>query len=805
VSLPLRRGEIVRIRDERWVVRRHVRHADASVVDVRGCDRSNRGFRTHFLLPFEPFERVPLTGATRVVTKRRWRHLASSMLADALPSYDALRTVAASRIDILPFQLEPAIAIARGVATRILIADDVGLGKTVQAGLIIAEALERDADAHVLVVVPAALREQWAQELQWRFGLAPTVMDSTTVLRPGIRAAGANPWSAHPVIITSVDYIKRPEVVRALEGLVWDAVVLDEAHGLAGRSDRHAAAVVIGERARTLVMLTATPHSGDEDSFERLCDIGSLDGQFPLLILRRTKQEAGLPSGRKTTWLRVAPTAAEVAMHESLVRYARQVWRQHGHPGAPARLAMIVLARRACSSASSLARSVERRLALLFDGPAAADRDTALQLGLPLDPPDNDDEAPDAELGGRGLSDSDDERRILERILALARRAETEESKLSAIRRLLRRAGEPAIVFTEYRDTLAPLAAALTECRTVQLHGGLTARERNDVIGRFTSGDADVLLATDAAGEGLNLQHRCRLVIDLELPWTPRTLEQRVGRVDRIGQRRRVHQLHLISAGTTEESTVAALLRRRTERARQTLDAVRPPTLQERDVAACVLGDAPLPTDDAAAASLGPRGVVAGDLRVTAIEEAARARAIRTLCHGSPADSFQAFAVSFHRHPAHGCWAVRVEFNDAEEAFLWETLVGVLQQTGRIRVRARSDVRRHVETWGDAVLTVTREQDELLDRLAATIQRHLAVSMSRERAILAEIERRSARLAAALVQPALFDRRVEREIDARRALLHDTTSRCRERLRRLTHRQRITAGELRLAFAALLP
>lgn len=786
------------------MVRRYVRHADASVVDVRGCDRSNRGCRTRFLLPFEPFERIRLTDATRVVTKRRWRHLASSALADALPSYDALRTVAASRIEILPFQLEPAIAIARGVATRILIADDVGLGKTVQAGLVIAEALERDADAHVLVVVPAALREQWAQELRLRFGLTPTVMDSMSLVQPGIRAAGANPWSAHPVIITSVDYLKRPEVLRALEGLVWDVVVLDEAHGLAGRSDRHAAAVVIGERARTLVVLTATPHSGDEESFERLCDIGSLDGQFSLLIFRRTRQEAGLPSERKTTWLRVAPTAAEVAMHEALVTYAREVWRQHGHAGAPARLAMIVLARRACSSASSLARSVERRLSLLFDGPTAVERETALQFGLPLGPPDSDDEEPDAELGGRGLSDSDDERRVLERILALARTAENAESKLSAVRRLLRRAAEPAIVFTEYRDTLAALAGALSEFGTAQLHGGLAARERNDVISRFTSGDANVLLATDAAGEGLNLQHRCRLVIDLELPWTPRRLEQRVGRVDRIGQRRRVHQLHLISAGTIEESTVATLLRRRTERVRQTLDAMRPPTLQEREIAACVLGDGPLSTDDAAAASLGPRGVVVGDLRVTAIEEADRARTIRTLCHGSPPDSFQAFATSFHGHPTHGYWAVRVEFNDADEGFLWETLVGVLQQTGRIRVRARSDVRKHVDAWRGAVLTVTRGQEELLDRLAATVQRHLAASMSREQAILAEVERRYARLAAALVQPALFDRRVEREIEGRRALLLDTTNRCHERLRRLTLRQRIAAGDLRPAFAVLL-
>src|SRR5262249_10897912 len=156
-----------------------------------------------------------------------------------------------------------------------------------------------------------------------------------------------------------------------------------------------------------------------------------------------------------------------------------------------------------------------------------------------------DDEEPGTELAAPGLADADAERRWLERLLVLARAAETYETKVAAIARFLRRARQPAIVFTEYRDTLERLARAVdggAVCRAApaaRLHGGLTPAERAEELRRFTNGGAPVLLATDAASEGLNLHHRCRLVVNLEVPWTPLRFEQRVGRVDRLGQRAR--------------------------------------------------------------------------------------------------------------------------------------------------------------------------------------------------------------------------------------------------------------------------
>ena len=302
------RGDLVRIRDERWTVSDTVLHRDSTVLTVVGCDHSNRGSRARYLLPFEPVDRLPSVSTTRVMSHRRWRHLARQALARTPPTIDSLRAAATADISILPYQLEPALALVSGLAARILIADEVGLGKTVQAGLLVAETLARRADAHVLVLCPAGLRQQWRDELIGRFHLTPVVLDAAA-LRRVPHFEGANPWAVHPLILTSTDYIKRPEVVRALEPLVWDLLVIDEAHGIAGQSDRHEAATLLTQRARAVVMLTATPHAGDEIAFERLTSVGDLEKAFPLLVFRRTRADtsarpaaarAGCAFGRRT-------------------------------------------------------------------------------------------------------------------------------------------------------------------------------------------------------------------------------------------------------------------------------------------------------------------------------------------------------------------------------------------------------------------------------------------------------------------------------------------------------------------------
>ena len=785
------------------------------MIEVRGRGAENRGVRTVFLLPFEPIDRLQSSNAPRIVRPRMWRRIARSALADATPSYDSLRSPVHAAFAVLPFQLEPALAVVRGLASRILIADEVGLGKTIQAGLVISERLARRPEARVLVVAPAGLREQWQTELGERFALGSTVLDSSAIARHA--AQHGNPWSAPGVIVTSLDYVKRPEVVRALEGLIWDVLVFDEAHALAGRSDRATVASLLAHRSRTLVLLTATPHSGDDEAFARLAAIGDFapshhrtlapshpptlepsSARFPLLVFRRTRLDVGLASSRRTTSLRVRPTAHESEMHTTLMAYVRLVWEHARETRPAARLAMTVLTRRACSSAWSLVRSLETRLRLLSAGEG---RDL-LQMTLPF-AADEDDE-PATELSAPGLGDPYEERRWLENLLRLARLAEHRESKFAALGRLLRRTHEPAIVFTEYRDTLHRLADHLRDLAPVQLHGGLTASERQAVLQRFVTGDAGLLLATDAASEGLNLHHRCRLVINLELPWTPVRLEQRIGRVERLGQTKRVHAVHLLAAGTCEEESVAALLARMRHVA-GVLGGMRPGPL-EQQIAAVVLGGDEHRADQDARPSL-PPGVVVGDLRAGARDEASRIERARTLAQSPgcvPADGRPCVTVFRPRTAGStNCWVYQLTLEDTDCQPIWETVIGIRDAVSAAP-REMRDLRQWLESCQGLVEPVLSSASHaLLSSLQSALHAPRSLAIRRETAIARELEQQRARLASSLVQPGLFDRRAERAATVRHATLDEALGRCTRRIAELISEGQISLDRPRLTFGVI--
>jgi ERCC4-related helicase len=776
---PFHRGDIVRIRDEGWDVLRHVPGSNGSLLEVRGRDRSNRDVRTCFLLPCEPCERLPRSSTPRIFRPRAWCRRVRAALAEATPAPDAIRTPPGAALAVLPFQLEPALAVVRGLSSRILIADEVGLGKTVQAGLVISEVLRRRPSARVLVVTPAGLRGQWREELHERLALDGCVIDSAALARHGWPSIG-NPWAAHPIVITSLDYVKRPEALRSLEALIWDVVVFDEAHAIAGRSDRAAAARGLANRARTVLLLTATPHSGDDEAFARLCATGDLRHEFPLLVFRRTRRDVGLATKRRTVSIRVRPTLAEAEMHRAIATYARLVWAQKGASSAGARLVASLLCRRAYSSAASLARSVERRLALL-----ARTDEAVLQPQLPFDDIESDDEEPGAILSTPGLHDRKEEHLRLERLLELARRAAQRESKLQAVMRWLRRARQPAIVFTEYRDTLATLAAALAAAvstsEPVLLHGGLTTAERQEAARAFNTGRVQVLLATDAASEGLNLHHRCRLVINLELPWTPVRLEQRIGRVDRIGQTRRVHAVHLLAAGTSEEDSVARLILK-TERIATALDG-------------------PFPVS--------PANIMTADLRSAAEAEAARLETVRRLTEvrlkadttyeGRPGIT----VLRRHRRDRRGLWIYRLAMVDAGGEFVWETLLGVAASSD-VDPRTAPDLRTWVTASDQQLIPlVCDEQQRVLSDAARSMQAPLALAARREQAIVATLTSHRARLAATLLQRGLFDQRAERAAAAQTAVVDDALGRCAARLRELDLLTRLTPEPFDLHFAAL--
>ena len=253
-------GDLVRIREQRWQVTQCVAFEDASILSVTGRGPENNGISAQFLLPVEPIARLPASRAPRVVGPRTWRRIARHVLSSATPHVGSLRTAADADLTVFPFQLAPALAVTHALATRLLIADEVGLGKTIQAGLVIAERLSRFPEARALVVAPASLREQWQRELESRFHLRTSALDAAAVSRVVRGLPGTSPWDDAPVVITSIDYVKRPEVLRSLEPLVFDVLVLDEAHALSGASARSSAAASLACRSRVVVLLSATPH-----------------------------------------------------------------------------------------------------------------------------------------------------------------------------------------------------------------------------------------------------------------------------------------------------------------------------------------------------------------------------------------------------------------------------------------------------------------------------------------------------------------------------------------------------------------
>jgi superfamily II DNA or RNA helicase len=558
--------QLVRARGARWRVV-DVRAFDACrLVTLTSADAPTCGFRRRLLAPFDDIDRIVTASRARRVGIRLWRRACRALIASDAPP-GSLRCAAAAQIDLMPQQLEPALAIVRGHGLRVLLADDVGLGKTIQAGLVIAELLARRAIDRALILTPANLRDQWAEELSSRFGFDVAQADARTLRgRAASLPLGQNPWSLGTIVIASLDYAKRGEVFPAVASCLWDAVIVDEAHTAVGDSDRCAAVRQIASRAAYVLLLTATPHSGDARAFETLCGIGG-DEDPPLMVFRRTRATVLGTATRRVHTLFIKPSPHERRLFHALASYERAVVAERGRA-----LAASVLQKRALSSAWSLSESVGRRLAALERASPAED---ARQMTLPLaDPGDTDDEdAPPEWPQELSLADSRKETRLLKQLAAAAHAASAADSKQHAVVRLLRRTRESVIVFTEYRDTALHLASRLGT--SLVLHGGLGRAARQSVLETFHRHDRAVLVATDAGGQGLNLHRTCRLVVNLELPWNPMRLEQRIGRVDRIGQRRRVHAFHLIAAETDEER-ILGRLQRRIASAGDTIDVPNP-------------------------------------------------------------------------------------------------------------------------------------------------------------------------------------------------------------------------------------
>jgi superfamily II DNA or RNA helicase len=781
-------GDMVRVRRARCRVV-DIRPYDAcQVLTLRGADHVERRVITPFDI-VEPLDRV--TGLRRV-GRGRWRRACRDLLAANVPP-GGLRSARQAQMDLLPHQLEPALAILRGLGSRVLLADDVGLGKTVQAGLVAAELRARGWADRILVLTPAGVRDQWAAELAARLRIDASIVDAAEVRRRvAALPVGVNPWTTVPVAIASMDYVKRAEVLPVVSSCRWDIVIVDEAHGVARDGDRFRAASALGSAAAYVLLLTATPHSGDRRAFASLCAIG-VRNDDPLLVFRRTRRDVRQGAVRRVHRLHVRPTPAESHMHALLSRFTRAVRDEHGDRAA---LALSVLHKRALSSAHALARSVERRLATLDIG----NEDGALQLALPLDdgcgeltPADE----PPAWGADVGLADARRERRLLESLSAAARAASVEESKIRVLRRLLQRLAEPVVVFTEYRDTLVHLRDAIRR-PAVLLHGGLTREERAAALAEFSSGACAVLLATDAAGEGLNLHHRCRFVVNLELPWNPMRLEQRIGRVDRIGQSRTVHAMHLV-ARDTGEPRILERLKARVARAQADIDAPDPIGGEERAIARLILGGTTGADDPGVDARPDPvAGCVPVRLERDALVEAARLANARAVggADGIHADITAPWRVRTRHRKTRARLGnrtvvlLRATYEDVSGRVAESTLIALSVPGGR-RTGTRGmnpyDGDRAAVSAGAEILDCCRDD---LGRRAETASEgwraearavadaFTATRLRREYAIASAAAAR----AVAAAQPGLFDRRAADAIAADAAAREDADAERRRRI-----------------------
>ena len=814
----------VRVRGARWRIADIRAYEDCQLVTL-AATRSPEGLvEQSVLAPFDDIESIPASRRPYFVPARTWWRAIRRILADDAPP-GSLRTVHHARIEILAHQLEPALAVIRGLGSRVLLADEVGLGKTIQAGIILSELRLRGVADRALIVAPAGLRDQWREELAARFGLQAHLADAASQRRlSATLPLGVNPWITESIVVTSVDFIKRPDILPSLLDAPWDVVIVDEAHAASGDSDRQGAVAALAARAGYVVLLTATPHSGDAQSFASLCRCGEAGDE--LLVFHRRRADVRSGASRKVHTVLVRTSPQELRLHALVEGYVAAVRTERES----AWLAASVLHKRALSSAWSLARSVERRLSTLA---GLVETPPGRQLPLPFANADGEFADADDEPAWParvGLSDPHRETRLLRVVLAAATAAAARETKLTALARLLRRAREPAVVFTEYRDTLVHLRAIL-QLPSAVLHGGLTRTERAAAIDDFVSGRRTLLLATDAGAEGLNLHRRCRLLVNLELPWNPMRLEQRIGRVDRIGQHRTVHAFHLVAAGTAERR-VLARLKSRLARAAAAIGAPDPlGGAEERIIAGMVVLGRPDGDDAAALGAAGgdPNGAPPAEdipLNRPDLHDACELELGRLAFGRGLLNRFGSRHSAGRLQPNHGGVVLesdrplvaRAKRPALRRALLIPLIVEVRRAPGRWTWQTIDELRRDLEPMlkpdacaaDDDCLTglseprrpaagarpIAQEAARFVSRWHAQAQHSahafFSARVARERAIQSRLPATNA----GVMQPGLFDRRAERAWMAAAAARFDADA---------LRRQRIAALERASDFSPMPP
>jgi len=520
----------------------------------------------------------------------------AARVADAL-TQDVLVAPIESSVIPLPHQIQALSRAISGDRVRYLLADEVGLGKTIEAGLILRELKLRGLVKRVLVIAPKGLVTQWVAEMRTHFNEDFRLLIPSDFSAYRRIAKEDNIWQSHSQVVCPMDSVKPLENRRGwsakqvaeynrerFEDLVsagWDLIVVDEAHRLGGSTDQVARFKLgqgLSEAAPYFLLLSATPHQGKSDAFHRLVSLIDAE-EFPDLssvtrdrvhpyVIRTEKRRAITAEGkplfkpRKTELVPVSwgeTHRDQRLLYEAVTEYVREGYNQalrekRSYIG----LLMILMQRLVVSSTSAIRTTLERRLEALKAPPEQ----------LTLFPIYSDEEW--ADLDGQEqietllitrLKALKNERAEVKLLLEAATRCTQAgsdakaEALLDWLYRIQADEGDPelkVLVFTEFVPTQQMLKQFLTErgFPVVCLNGSMGMDEREKVQGAFAE-DARILISTDAGGEGLNLQF-CHVVINYDIPWNPMRLEQRIGRVDRIGQNHVVRAINFVFEDSVE-------------------------------------------------------------------------------------------------------------------------------------------------------------------------------------------------------------------------------------------------------------
>jgi len=483
-----------------------------------------------------------------------------------LAGFEELACLGSLNFEPFDYQIKAARAALRRFRGRGLLCDEVGLGKTIEAGLVLKEYLVRQLVHQVLVLTPPALVEQWREELETKFGLSGFVASTD----PAFRELGSQAWAAFPRVIASLATARRAEHRAAIADQVYDLVIVDEAHHLKSRTSA-SWKLVNSLQKKYVLLLTATPIQND---LEELYNLITILKPGQLQTPRRFRQQfvvqgdPRLPKNRG----RLRELLADVMVRHSRGQVALQLPPRRAQTVrlslTPAERALydgvsaFVRARLAGDDAglSAAHRFTLRTLQREIGSSALAARPTLLKLaGHPAMTSHRRELLDLAEHAAQVHTWSKAD--ALDKLL-LAQGAAERQVQGAAERQVQGAADEKVLIFTHFLATLDGLAGRLRDLGIdfVLYHGGLSPAAKNEAIQRFER-EARVLLSTEAAGEGRNLQF-CRTMVNFDLPWNPMRIEQRVGRIHRVGQTRPVQIFNLTGQDTVEDYILDVLDRK---------------------------------------------------------------------------------------------------------------------------------------------------------------------------------------------------------------------------------------------------